>query len=421
MSEGPIRLNIGAGDHGIPGFVSIDQKYGHDAARLEYANDSVDEIYASHVLEHFQIDMVPRVLAEWVRVLKPGGRIRIAVPSVERALKLKEKFCASWELANRWINGGQTDAYDFHHCSFTDETLEAAMRRAGLRDIKRCDPFNEDASRSPVSIMREGTKTAFKQTNWRESMKAGRIVGVAMEPRLLFSQLTDCINSVGEAFRSDKGPMPIGKDSQVYWSKSMEVKIGQMIEAFDPDYIVCFDFDSGYRPDDLAQLLDLLDANPDLGAIFPVQMHRHAEHPLCFRPDQYDYSTEITRVHFGHFGLTVIRREVFDVLKDQRPWFFTMPSPHTGTWDDFRESDGDISFWRLLIANGIKVAQANRVIVGHAELCMMWPGHGGTRYQKIADFNENGRPEDVVFDAQSWLPRAEQPITVAGEPEVIRV
>lgn len=408
MPDEAIRLNIGAGDHAIPGFISIDQRFGHKADQLDYADNSVDEVYASHVLEHFAIGDVQRVLREWVRVLKPGGRIRVAVPSVERALLLNKKFVSSWELTNRWICGGQTDAYDFHLCSFTDESLERLMQSVGLRDVSRCAIEYEDCSSIPVSIIRSGTKSAFVRKCDRK--RRGSIVGVAMEPRLNFSMLADCMNNTCEAFRTSAGPLPVAKDSQVYWSKSMENKIAEMIDQFDPDYIVTFDFDSGYSPEDLNRLLTLMDNNLHLGAIFPVQMHRHADHPLCFRPDQYDYSTEITQVHFGHFGLTVIRREVFDVLKKQRPWFFTMPSPHTATYDDYRESDGDISFWRLLIANGIPVAQANRVVIGHGELCMMWPGKGETRYQKVADFTASGRPADVVFDALSWVKPAPPPV-----------
>lgn len=47
-----IRLNIGAGKTQIPGYTPLDIKDGVDAGKLPYANESVDEVYASHVLEH---------------------------------------------------------------------------------------------------------------------------------------------------------------------------------------------------------------------------------------------------------------------------------------------------------------------------------------------------------------------------------
>ena len=56
----PVKLNIGAGDVDAPGFIAIDRKLGLEAYPLpEHVNgtkletDSVDEVRASHVLEHF--------------------------------------------------------------------------------------------------------------------------------------------------------------------------------------------------------------------------------------------------------------------------------------------------------------------------------------------------------------------------------
>jgi ubiquinone/menaquinone biosynthesis C-methylase UbiE len=40
-------------------------------------------IYASHVIEYFDINEVKEVLREWRRVLKPGGELRVAVPDFE--------------------------------------------------------------------------------------------------------------------------------------------------------------------------------------------------------------------------------------------------------------------------------------------------------------------------------------------------
>jgi ubiquinone/menaquinone biosynthesis C-methylase UbiE len=43
--------------------------------------DTVDLIYASHVLEYFDREEIKDVIYEWYRVLKPGGRLRLAVPN----------------------------------------------------------------------------------------------------------------------------------------------------------------------------------------------------------------------------------------------------------------------------------------------------------------------------------------------------
>src|SRR5690349_19733292 len=48
---------------------------------------SVDRIYTCHVLEHFYADQLTMVLVECARVLKPGGGMRILVPSLESACR----------------------------------------------------------------------------------------------------------------------------------------------------------------------------------------------------------------------------------------------------------------------------------------------------------------------------------------------
>ena len=63
-------------------------------SKWPYQNATFDAVYSSHVFEHFSIDDGLHVLRESHRVLKPGGRIRFLLPTVEhevaRYLALKE-------------------------------------------------------------------------------------------------------------------------------------------------------------------------------------------------------------------------------------------------------------------------------------------------------------------------------------------
>lgn len=89
-----IKLNLGSGDIKFPGFINIDGKFGNDITKLDYDDNSVDLIYASHVLEYFDQVEVVDVLSEWYRVLKKGGIIRLAVPDFYELsqLYLKKKY-----------------------------------------------------------------------------------------------------------------------------------------------------------------------------------------------------------------------------------------------------------------------------------------------------------------------------------------
>ena len=56
----------------------------HDLRKgIPFADQSVDGVYHSHLLEHIDRSAVPGFLAEVKRVLKPGGVHRIVVPDLE--------------------------------------------------------------------------------------------------------------------------------------------------------------------------------------------------------------------------------------------------------------------------------------------------------------------------------------------------
>jgi len=85
-----LKLHLGCGKVHIPGFVNIDQ-YDNDSVNVvddvkklsKFQSNSVDLIYAAHVLEHFTRWEYKDVLRRWKELLKPNGILRIAVPDFE--------------------------------------------------------------------------------------------------------------------------------------------------------------------------------------------------------------------------------------------------------------------------------------------------------------------------------------------------
>ena len=110
-----------------------------------FADESVDEIYASHVLEHLSyVGKLPAALAEFHRVLKQGGVARISVPDFEVLCRLF--FDSRCTKANRFeimrmVFGGQFDPYDFHHVGLTYEFLEDYLGVAGFSRVERVTEF----------------------------------------------------------------------------------------------------------------------------------------------------------------------------------------------------------------------------------------------------------------------------------------
>ena len=94
-----IRLDLGAGEISPPGYVPMGNAHGRPIYPLAIKDDSVDEIRCSHALEHFPHGRLADVLADWVRVLKPGGVLRIAVPDFAKIAENYLRFIAVYERA----------------------------------------------------------------------------------------------------------------------------------------------------------------------------------------------------------------------------------------------------------------------------------------------------------------------------------
>jgi SAM-dependent methyltransferase len=89
-----------------------------DALNLPFADDSFDVIVASEVLEHLWA--TEWAMSELVRVLRPGGRIAVTVPS-----ELPERICWALDRDYHDVPGG-------HVRIFKRRDLEQRLQNAGL-------------------------------------------------------------------------------------------------------------------------------------------------------------------------------------------------------------------------------------------------------------------------------------------------
>lgn len=85
------RLNLGCGRHFHASWVNVDlvacapEVIEADLTKgVPFEADSFEAVYHSHVLEHMDQEAGRRFLTECLRVLAPGGTLRIAVPDLER-------------------------------------------------------------------------------------------------------------------------------------------------------------------------------------------------------------------------------------------------------------------------------------------------------------------------------------------------
>ena len=382
----PIRLDLGAENISPPGYIPMGADHGSEIYPLPYPDASVDTIRASHVLEHFPHAEVPLVIADWVRALKPGGEIKIAVPNFAF---IAQAYIDGRELPiEGYTMGGQTDALDFHKALFDAQTLVDLFRGVGLTDIGGWDSDCDDCSRLPVSLNMRAVKPVTMPAD------AFKIAAVMSMPRLGF---TDNFMSIQGALA--KLGIPVNTFTGAFWGQCLERGLEETI-AKGYDYILTIDYDTVFTAENVKTLMRLMHLHPEADAIAPLQSARGWSSPLMTMklsdgmdansvPRNY-FDADLTPLKTAHFGLTLLR---VSALKDlPKPWFWGKPAPD-GTWGE-GHTDDDIYFWRQWEAAGKTVFNANRVVVGHLELMIKWPGRDlNTIHQRAPEFWREGPPK----------------------------
>lgn len=145
MGSEPVLLNLGSWVFRMdPPWINIDLNPAYnpdviaDACRLPYEDNSVDEIYAGHILEH--IPPYRDALKEWYRVLKPNSKIGVTVPDIERAIGCYRRRdpTVPRDFLNQVAIGGADDGclLQMHQRVYTEDILVEEMRMAGFVKLK---------------------------------------------------------------------------------------------------------------------------------------------------------------------------------------------------------------------------------------------------------------------------------------------
>lgn len=136
----------------------------------QFAAESCDEIYASHVLEHVSIARILPTLRGFHRILKPGGRVMISVPDLEVLCKLfihpQMQKPARFHVMTMMF-GGQVDSADFHYVGLTFEFLSDYLAGAGFSRFERVEAFgifNDTSNFAPYGVPISLNVIAFKDS-----------------------------------------------------------------------------------------------------------------------------------------------------------------------------------------------------------------------------------------------------------------
>jgi predicted SAM-dependent methyltransferase len=143
----PIRLHLGCGDQYFDGWINTDNYVFRvadaklDAMKIPLEDDSVDELWASHIIEHFNFYEGFDVLKEWYRVMKVNSKLSLETPDFLGACKLFVEgderlrinlyghfFAMPWEKGNT------------HKFLYTETQLRWTLDRVGFRNTRRVQP-----------------------------------------------------------------------------------------------------------------------------------------------------------------------------------------------------------------------------------------------------------------------------------------
>ncbi len=379
-----MKLNLGSGPQEVEGFTNLDAHNGEFIYPLAYEDGTVDEIRASHVLEHFPHGQTQAVLTDWVRSLKPGGLLKIAVPDFPSIAQ--NYFAKRKQPTVAYLMGGQVDEYDFHKVLFDFDTLSELMRASGLVAINTWDSEIEDCARLPISLNLCG---------WKRPRQWPKVSAVMSVPRLGFMDNFFC--SLDALV-----PLHIGikKFTGAFWGQCMERAFEETIRDEAPEFILTVDYDTVFERRDIEDMLMLMVSDPSIDALAPIQAARSKTTPLFVVTDEHGkgmaqipstyFDAPAAKVLTAHFGCTLVRTAAIKDLP--KPWFHSKPSAD-GSWNEGRVDD-DIYFWHRFAEAGKNLRIASRVAVGHLELMVRWPNESMQAiHQHHSEYNTDGKPE----------------------------
>jgi len=146
-----MRLHLGCGkrDFGLAwdhiDLLDLPHIDSHDVEALPYKDDSCEIIYASHLINYFDRVEVKLVLNEWLRVLKPGGILRLAVPDLESMCNLyKNGYSLDKFLGPLYGKWNHPPIY--HKTAYDFESLFLLLKEVGFKSISRYNWRDTDHS-----------------------------------------------------------------------------------------------------------------------------------------------------------------------------------------------------------------------------------------------------------------------------------
>ena len=134
----------------------------------QFKNNSVQEVYASHVIEHVPQKKINETLKGVHRILSENGKFYISVPDMDVLCHFFVSPLATKKVKFHimtMIFGGQIDNFDYHYFGWNYEFLNSYLNEAGFTKnerVKTFNIFNDTSSFAPYGPLISLNVIAYK-------------------------------------------------------------------------------------------------------------------------------------------------------------------------------------------------------------------------------------------------------------------
>lgn len=162
-ASSPAKLQIGTGPNVLDGWLNTDYVpaapgvvFLDATLPLPFEDRSLDYIFTEHLIEHLTYAQGRTLLSECHRVMRPGGRIRVATPNLLNIVLLYGSTGSEamedyikWSLDfNKLPDAPSPPCFILnnfvrawgHQFVYDPATLRAALECAGFEDVSLCEP-----------------------------------------------------------------------------------------------------------------------------------------------------------------------------------------------------------------------------------------------------------------------------------------
>lgn len=188
-----MKLYVGSRNYKPEGYltVDIDASMKPDIVaditkKMDVESNTVDEIVAGHVLEHIDWPDSFKALAEFSRILKVGGIVKIAIPDMAALVRMMLSGDSAFHVVGLIYGvGGRENVFEQHRYGFTASMMIDILSTLGFGEFDWWNSDFGDASNGWVP------REEQEQVGMSLNVKATKVCDAVVDVNALYNRLVE--------------------------------------------------------------------------------------------------------------------------------------------------------------------------------------------------------------------------------------